>query len=57
VVRFADQVEKAALETVEGGIMTGDLLLLAEKKSSNKKVNTEGFIDAIAITLHKKING
>jgi isocitrate dehydrogenase len=57
VVRFADQVEKAALETVEGGIMTGDLLLLAEKKPSNKKVNTEGFIDAIADTLKKKLNG
>ncbi|MEN6508127.1 MAG: NADP-dependent isocitrate dehydrogenase [Smithella sp.] len=57
VVGFAGQVEKAALETVEGGIMTGDLLLLAEKKPSNKKVNTEGFIDAIAETLKKKING
>jgi len=55
VVRFADQVEKAALETVEGGIMTGDLLLLSEKKPSNKKVNTEGFIDAIADTLKKKL--
>ena len=57
VVRFADQVEKAALETVEGGIMTGDLLLLAEKKPSNKKVNTEGFIDAIAETLKNKLHG
>ena len=57
VVDFADKVEAAALETVESGIMTGDLLLLAEKKSSNKKVNTDGFIDAIAATLLKKING
>jgi isocitrate dehydrogenase len=57
VVKFADQVEKSALETVEGGIMTGDLLLLAEKKPSNKKVNTEGFIDAIADTLKKKLHG
>ncbi len=57
VVEFAGQVEKAALETVESGIMTGDLLLLAEKKPSNKKVNTEGFIDAIAATLKKNING
>lgn len=57
VVDFADKVEEAALETVESGIMTGDLLLLAEKKASNKKVNTEGFIDAIAATLHKKIHG
>ena len=57
VVDFANTLEKAALETIEGGTMTGDLLLLAEKKSSNKKVNTEGFIDAIADTLKKKING
>ncbi|MEI6609144.1 MAG: NADP-dependent isocitrate dehydrogenase [Deltaproteobacteria bacterium] len=57
VVDFANKLEKAALETVEGGIMTGDLLLLAEKKPSNKKVNTEGFIDAIADTLKKKLNG
>jgi isocitrate dehydrogenase len=57
VVDFAQKLEKAALETVEGGIMTGDLLLLAEKKSFNKKVNTEGFIDAIADTLKKKLNG
>jgi len=56
VVRFANQVEKAALETVENGIMTGDLLLLAEKKPSNRKVNTEEFIDAIAATLKKKLN-
>ena len=57
VVAFANKVEAAALETVESGIMTGDLLLLAEKKSSNRKVNTEGFIDAIAETLKTKIHG
>ncbi|MFO7569998.1 MAG: NADP-dependent isocitrate dehydrogenase [Smithellaceae bacterium] len=56
VVEFAGKIEQAALETVEGGIMTGDLLLLADKKPSNRKVNTEGFIDAIAETLAKKLN-
>ncbi len=56
VVRFADMLEKAALETIEDGIMTGDLLLLAEKKPSNRKVNTEGFIDAIAVSLKKMLN-
>ncbi|KAF0159033.1 MAG: isocitrate dehydrogenase [Syntrophaceae bacterium] len=56
VVRFADTLEKAALETIEDGIMTGDLLLLAEKKPSNRKVNTEGFIDAIAVSLKKILN-
>ena len=57
VAGFADKVEAAALETVESGVMTGDLLLLAEKRSTNRKVNTEGFIDAIAGNLKKKING
>ena len=56
VINFADKLEEAAIATVENGTMTGDLLLLAEKKASNKKVNTEGFIDAIAATLQKKLN-
>ncbi len=51
VVGFADALEAAALQTVEAGIMTGDLLLLADKKPSNRKVNTERFIDAIADRL------
>ncbi len=57
VIEFADKLEAAALATVEEGTMTGDLLVLAEKRPSNKKVNTEGFIDAIAVNLQKKLNG
>src|SRR5208283_3028268 len=57
VIKFADKLEEAAIATVQGGTMTGDLLALAGKKASNKKVNTESFIDAIAATLHKKFNG
>jgi isocitrate dehydrogenase len=57
VIKFAEKLEEAAITTVESGTMTGDLLVLAEKKPSNKKVNTEGFIDAIAATLQKKLNG
>ncbi|MBN1473574.1 MAG: NADP-dependent isocitrate dehydrogenase [Syntrophaceae bacterium] len=56
VINFADKLEKAALGTVEGGTMTGDLLALADKKSSNKKVNTQGFIDTIAENLSKKLH-
>ena len=37
VVKFADQLEEAALETVEGGIMTGDLLLLPKRNHPTKK--------------------
>ncbi len=57
VIKFAEKLEEAAVATVESGTMTGDLLALAEKKASNKKVNTAGFIDAIAATLQKKFNG
>jgi len=53
VMRFADSLEKAALTTVEEGVMTGDLLLVAEPNPANRKVNTEGFIDAIAERLGK----
>ncbi|MDR2861437.1 MAG: NADP-dependent isocitrate dehydrogenase [Syntrophobacterales bacterium] len=55
VVRFADILEKAAIETIEGGTMTGDLLLIAEPNPNNRKVNTEGFIDAIAARLENML--
>jgi isocitrate dehydrogenase len=57
VVNFADMLEKAALTTVEEGTMTGDLIGLAGKSTGNKRVNTEGFIDAIAVTLQKILYG
>ena len=55
VVVFADKLEAAALETIESGVMTGDLLLIANENPANRKVNTGGFIDAIAETLEKKL--
>ncbi len=55
VVDFADRLEKAAIETVEGGVMTGDLMLVAEPAPENRKVNTGAFIDAIAGSLQKKM--
>ena len=55
VITFADQLETAAIETIESGVMTGDLLLVAEPDSNNRKVNTEEFIDAIANRLRSKI--
>lgn len=54
VMIFADQVEAAALETVEAGIMTGDLLAVAEQRPANRKVNTRAFIEAIAARLEEK---
>jgi isocitrate dehydrogenase len=51
LIRFATKLEQAAIETVEMGTMTGDLLLLADSGPKNRKVSTEGFIDAIAAKL------
>jgi isocitrate dehydrogenase len=56
VVRFADALEAAAVETVESGVMTGDLLAVAEKNQADRKVNTEDFIDAIAENLRRKLS-
>ena len=55
VAAFAERLEQAAIETVESGIMTGDLALLAEKNPPPRKVNTEAFIDAIAANLDRKM--
>ena len=55
VVEFAKRLEQAALETVESGIMTGDLILVATPNPMNKKVNTEEFIAEVAKRLKKKL--
>ena len=55
IVDFAGKVEKAALDTVEKGIMTGDLLMVALPGPDNRKVGTEEFIDAIAAELASKL--
>ena len=55
LIDFAKKIEEAAVETVESGIMTGDLFLVAEKSPDNKKVNTQEFIDAIAERLDRKL--
>ena len=46
LVDFADKLEKATIDTIESGIMTGDLYLLSTLENK-KKVNTEAFLDAI----------
>jgi len=56
VVEFAKKLEQAALETVESGIMTGDLMLVATPAPQNKKVYTEEFIAEVAKKLKKKLD-
>ena len=46
---FAKKLEKATVDTIESGIMTGDLLALAVGET--KKVNSKEFMDAIALRL------
>jgi isocitrate dehydrogenase len=55
VVEFAKNLEDAALETIESGIMTGDLMLVATPDPRNKRVFTEEFIAEVAKRLQKKL--
>ena len=55
VVSFAGKLEEAAIETVEAGIMTGDLIMVAEDAPRNRKVNTKNFIELIASNLQRKL--
>jgi isocitrate dehydrogenase len=55
VVKFAEKLEKASIKTVESGIMTGDLIRVANPDKKNKQVYTEDFIDAVAKNLKKEL--
>ncbi|HCA21970.1 MAG TPA: NADP-dependent isocitrate dehydrogenase, partial [Lachnospiraceae bacterium] len=47
---FADKLEKATIDTIEGGQMTKDLALITELEDVTV-LNTENFIKAIRATL------
>ena len=49
LIDWADKMEKATLSTIEGGQMTGDLLLITSNPNA-KKLNSENFIKAIRNT-------
>jgi len=55
LVNFANRLEEASVETIEAGIMTGDMARIAEPKPANH-VGTEEFIDAIARRLQEKLS-
>ncbi len=50
LVTFADRLERASLETIAGGVMTGDLARLA-RPAARQVVGSEEFLDAIAERL------
>ena len=55
LVRFGQAMEDASLETLSGGVMTGDLLSLVEPGFQAHAVNSEEFLDAIAERLAEKL--
>lgn len=52
--KFADNLEKATIQTIEEGVMTGDLYLLSTLENK-QKVDTEEFLIAINERLKKLI--
>lgn len=56
VIRMAEYIERSVIETVESGIMTKDLVPLANPPVM-KYALTEEFIDAIVERLRRSVNG
>ncbi|MEG1165929.1 MAG: NADP-dependent isocitrate dehydrogenase, partial [Oscillospiraceae bacterium] len=54
LMAFADKLEQACLDTIEDGIMTGDLAALCDR-ADIKKVNSTDFIAAIRSRLEKAL--
>jgi isocitrate dehydrogenase len=53
VVKFADALEKACIDTVEGGQMTKDLAILI--RPDHPYLTTNAFIDAVVEQLNKSL--
>jgi len=52
LVKFADKLEKACIDTLEGGVLTGDLYSISSL-GEKRRVNTQEFLRAIADNLKK----
>ena len=50
LIDFADKLEKACIDTIEDGEMTGDLYIISTLENK-KKLNTQDFIKAVRKTL------
>jgi isocitrate dehydrogenase len=55
VVSFANALEQSAVETIENGVMTGDLISIATPAERNRQVFTEDFLKAIRAQLDSKL--
>ncbi len=56
LMHFADMLEKATVETIEDGVMTGDMYLISTLENK-KKVNTLDFLKEIAKRLKSLMEG
>lgn len=54
LVKFAENLEKATIQTIEDGVMTGDLYLLSNLENK-QKVDTQTFLAEINQRLQKLI--
>lgn len=55
LTRFGEALESASLETLESGVMTGDLAGLVEEGFQTTVVDSERFLEAIAQRLAEKL--
>jgi isocitrate dehydrogenase len=55
LVSFADKLERACIDTIEAGEMTGDLALLWEGEAPAKKLNSLAFLQAVRGRLEKSL--
>ena len=55
LIKYADALEKATIQTIEEGVMTGDLYLLSTLENK-KKVNSKEFLEEINTRLSALMN-
>ena len=55
VVDFAVKLEEAAVDTIESGTMTGDLVKISTQGERAKAVLMEDFFDAVKARLESKL--
>ncbi len=53
--RFADALEKATIDTIESGVMTGDLCAMWEGEAPARKVTSLQFLQEIRVRLEKAL--
>ena len=51
LAEFGDRLEKATIDTIEGGEMTGDLAAIWKGETAAKSLSTEDFLKAVASRL------